>query len=107
MKLTRRKQTRIILNATRLTLALSCLLLTFSIGANNFHVVAQQTQSSTRKETPLSTQGSKEVAPAKDVPCFPGAYYRKAVSSLDVWTGIGGIVKLRRSCAEWKMARPP
>ncbi|HEX9928058.1 MAG TPA: hypothetical protein VGB02_05950 [Pyrinomonadaceae bacterium] len=35
-----------------------------------------------------------EVAPAASIPCFPGAYYRKAVSSFDVWTGIAGIVKL-------------
>ncbi len=36
----------------------------------------------------------QEVAPDKEIPCFPGAFYRKAVSSFDVWTGIGGIVKL-------------
>lgn len=35
-----------------------------------------------------------EVAPAVSIPCFPGAYYRKAVSSFDVWTGIFGVVKL-------------
>ncbi|HEX8264639.1 MAG TPA: hypothetical protein VF596_04390 [Pyrinomonadaceae bacterium] len=35
-----------------------------------------------------------EVAPTASIPCFPGAYYRKAVSSFDVWTGIVGIVKL-------------
>jgi hypothetical protein len=35
-----------------------------------------------------------EVAPAASIPCFPGAYYRKAVSSFDVWTGIVGVVKL-------------
>lgn len=36
----------------------------------------------------------KEVPPAAEIPCFPGAYYRKAVSSFDVWTGIGGVIKL-------------
>ncbi|MBS1794126.1 MAG: hypothetical protein JSS81_09745 [Acidobacteria bacterium] len=36
----------------------------------------------------------KEVAPAATLPCFPGAYYRKAVSSFDTWTGIAGFVKL-------------
>lgn len=41
-----------------------------------------------------TTPTSSEIPPAADLPCFPGAYYRKAVSSLDVWTGIGGIVKL-------------
>ena len=35
-----------------------------------------------------------EVVPAASIPCFPGAYYRKAVSSFDVWTGIAGLVKL-------------
>jgi len=35
-----------------------------------------------------------EVAPASLIPCFAGAYYRKAVSSFDAWTGIVGIVKL-------------
>ena len=35
-----------------------------------------------------------EVAPAASIPCFAGAYYRKAVSSFDVWTGIFGVVKL-------------
>lgn len=35
-----------------------------------------------------------EVAPAASIPCFPGAFYRKAVSSFDVWTGIVGVVKL-------------
>ncbi|MDQ3712509.1 MAG: hypothetical protein M3388_09855 [Acidobacteriota bacterium] len=35
-----------------------------------------------------------EILPATSIPCFAGAYYRKAVSSFDVWTGIVGIVKL-------------
>jgi hypothetical protein len=35
-----------------------------------------------------------EVAPAKSIPCFEGAYYRKAVTSFDVWTGIAGMIKL-------------
>lgn len=29
-----------------------------------------------------------EVVPAASLPCFAGAYYRKAVSSFDSWTGI-------------------
>jgi hypothetical protein len=36
----------------------------------------------------------KEVPPAASLPCFPGAYYRKVVSSFATWTGITGIVKL-------------
>lgn len=35
-----------------------------------------------------------EVPPAKSIPCFPGAYYRKVVSSFDDWTGITGVVVL-------------
>jgi hypothetical protein len=37
---------------------------------------------------------SKEAAPIAALPCFAGAHYRKAVSSFDSWTGIGGLVKL-------------
>ena len=36
----------------------------------------------------------EEVMPAASLPCFPGAYYRKAVTSFDIWTGIAGFVKL-------------
>ena len=35
-----------------------------------------------------------EVAPPASLPCFPGAIYRKAVSSEDRWTGIDGVVTL-------------
>ena len=38
----------------------------------------------------------KEVRPDKSKPCFYGAYYRKAVSSKDVWLGIAGTVVLPR-----------
>lgn len=37
---------------------------------------------------------SKETAPLQNLPCFAGAHYRKAVSSFDSWTGIGGLIKL-------------
>lgn len=43
---------------------------------------------------PQRSEVSKEVPPAAELPCFPGAYYRKAVSSFDVWTGVIGVVKL-------------
>lgn len=39
-------------------------------------------------------RGAREVAPAKELPCFAGAYYRKAVSSFDDWAGITGVVRL-------------
>src|SRR4028119_1966112 len=35
-----------------------------------------------------------EVLPADSIPCFAGAWYRKAVSSFDEWTGIGGTIVL-------------
>lgn len=35
-----------------------------------------------------------EVPPATSYRIFPGAYYRKAVSSFDLWTGIEGVVTL-------------
>lgn len=35
-----------------------------------------------------------EIPPAASIPCFAGAYYRKAVTSFDNWTGIAGFVKL-------------
>ncbi len=35
-----------------------------------------------------------EVKPASTLPCFAGAYYRKAVSSKDIWVGIKGEVVL-------------
>jgi len=38
--------------------------------------------------------GTDEVAPPKSAPCFPGAIYRKAVSSQDVWTGIDAVLVL-------------
>jgi hypothetical protein len=41
-----------------------------------------------------SASADKEVPPAASLPCFPGAYYRKVVSSFDSWTGITGVVKL-------------
>ncbi|CAA9420247.1 MAG: hypothetical protein AVDCRST_MAG74-2916 [uncultured Pyrinomonadaceae bacterium] len=45
-------------------------------------------------EAVVVKNSSGEVAPAVSIPCFAGAYYRKAVSSFDVWTGIAGLVKL-------------
>jgi hypothetical protein len=47
-----------------------------------------------------------EVPPAKSIPCFPGAYYRKAVSSQDVWTGIEGVVTLPTPAFDEARRRP-
>jgi len=41
-----------------------------------------------------SVSANKEVPPASSLRCFPGAYYRKVVSSFDTWNGIVGVVKL-------------
>jgi hypothetical protein len=35
-----------------------------------------------------------EILPPDSIPCFAGAWYRKAVSSFDEWTGIGGTIVL-------------
>ncbi|MEP7213343.1 MAG: hypothetical protein ABI791_09725 [Acidobacteriota bacterium] len=45
-------------------------------------------------ETITAKNAAGEVIPAASIPCFAGAYYRKAVTSFDTWTGIAGIVKL-------------
>jgi hypothetical protein len=45
-------------------------------------------------ETAAAKNAAGEVIPAATIPCFAGAYYRKAVTSFDTWTGIAGIVKL-------------
>jgi hypothetical protein len=41
-----------------------------------------------------AVQKNPEVAPAAENKCFPGAYYRKAATSYDRWTGISGEVIL-------------
>lgn len=43
---------------------------------------------------PINNFFKNEVKPDKSKPCFNGAYYRKVVSSKDVWLGIGGKVTL-------------
>ncbi|WP_198659574.1 hypothetical protein [Nubsella zeaxanthinifaciens] len=43
---------------------------------------------------PINTFFKSEIRPDKTKPCFNGAYYRKMVSSKDVWLGIGGRVTL-------------
>jgi hypothetical protein len=48
----------------------------------------------TGEEIRASGIDGKEVPPVSTTPCFEGAYYRKAVSSFDMWTGIAGFVKL-------------
>jgi hypothetical protein len=42
----------------------------------------------------LTSCACAEVPPEKSVPCFPGAYYRKAVSSMDTWSGIEGVITI-------------
>ncbi|AKQ47742.1 hypothetical protein TH63_14595 [Rufibacter radiotolerans] len=45
-------------------------------------------------EDPITTFFPNEVKPALSANCFSGAYYRKVVSSKDVWLGIQGKVVL-------------
>ncbi len=47
-----------------------------------------------------------EVKPAASAPCFPGAYYRKAASSFDQWTGIEAVVKLPNPHYDMSRTRP-
>lgn len=46
------------------------------------------------KEEQINKKFEKEIAPVATSPCFAGAYYRKAVSSNDVWLGIEGTITL-------------
>jgi hypothetical protein len=43
---------------------------------------------------PATALPPDEVPPPRDLPCFPGAVYRKAVSSVDRWTGIDATIVL-------------
>lgn len=43
---------------------------------------------------PINTFFKDEVRPPSSQSCFAGAYYRKVVSSKDIWLGIGGNVTL-------------
>lgn len=45
-------------------------------------------------ENPIKTYFKDEVRPPANQTCFAGAYYRKVVSSKDVWLGIGGTITL-------------
>lgn len=45
-------------------------------------------------EDPINTYFKDEVRAPSNQSCFAGAYYRKIVSSKDVWLGIGGTITL-------------
>lgn len=45
-------------------------------------------------EDQIKTKFFDEISPATSISCFQGAYYRKAISSLDNWLGIEGKVIL-------------
>lgn len=47
----------------------------------------------TEPKDPINEYFKDEVRPTPQ-DCFAGAYYRKAVSSKDIWLGIGGTIKL-------------
>ena len=47
-----------------------------------------------------------EFPPDKSRPCFPGAIYRKAVSSVDAWTGIDAVVTLPTFVPDQTRLRP-
>lgn len=54
----------------------------------------------------LIAPNAAEVPPDAARPCFPGAYYRKAVSSVDVWTGVELLVTLPRFVPDPARLRP-
>ena len=51
-------------------------------------------QSSKPLSTNTFTPLNGEMLPPRNIPCFAGAWYRKAVSSFDEWTGISGTIVL-------------
>jgi hypothetical protein len=55
---------------------------------------AKKENSLTLVSDPISTFFPEEVLPDITSPCFNGSYYRKAMSSQDVWLGITGTVIL-------------
>lgn len=57
-------------------------------------VVSSSTADSHTQAMRVVDQIPGEVPPAASYQIFPGAYYRKAVSSFDVWTGIEGVITL-------------
>lgn len=50
--------------------------------------------------------GRAEVPPEATLPCFPGAYYRKAVSSVDRWTGLDAVIVLPTPTFDPNRRRP-
>ncbi len=63
----------------------------------SFQACKQATENPEKKDVlqeQIDTRFYNEIAPDKSLPCFAGAYYRKAVSSTDNWVGIEGKVIL-------------
>ena len=54
----------------------------------------EQRQGEPNGSEPKKDRFEDEIPPAASSVCFPGAYYRKAVSSTDYWVGIEGTVIL-------------
>lgn len=61
------------------------------ISCNNTKKKQKKTE---RDSDPITSSFKEEVIPNNSKPCFDGAYYRKVVSSEDVWLGINGKVVL-------------
>ena len=58
------------------------------------------------KEDPITGFFPTEHRPEKTIDCFPGAYYRKVVSSHDLWVGISATVKLPQITFDTTRLRP-
>lgn len=75
------------------------------LGAVFIFVCTLTGQASAENET-VSVLLADEIPPSEALPCFPGAYYRKAVSSVDEWTGIEGIITLPKISFDARRVKP-
>lgn len=81
------------MNFTRLYIWFTLMNLTFLIHSCKGDEVEPDTTGSVLQKQ-IDTRFYNEIAPEVSLPCFQGAYYRKAVSSTDNWLGIEGKVIL-------------
>lgn len=75
------------LEMKKITYTLLMVFICFSACSSNDNEVEKPTE-------PTAGFFKNEVRPPASQPCFAGSYYRKTVSSNDVWLGIGGTIVL-------------
>ena len=69
-------------------------------------IAEPQQTTPTLTSAPTTTAIAPEVPPAASLPCFAGAYYRKAVTSTDHWVGMEGVVRLPRPSYDESRRKP-